>query len=239
MPNSISPTKDPLVQNILKSFLHSSTKDFSVLLKQFQSKYGHWGPDKPHHGWVHVADQVLKGLGEYKDSVQPTYNLLRFLRLLSFSSSVQNQFSKQILLCYLQTIEASSGLIRNAGYQLLDNFKFGLGFHKDKSKSKHIRENWLQLFTTLLTYEIKYTDKFRPQLTKSDLHGRKWRKNSTETKNITLKNIRRGIECIDSGMYLDKILDEFGVLQLFRTPKQIQEYLEYKTKYEQISPHLN
>ena len=224
---------NPITRDLLAFSKTANTTQYSVLIKEFQDKHGRYGPMKEDKQWSDVVEVILFEFEDNSNHDQTRYNLLRFLRLLAINPYTQKYYYKDLSLIYLKSIESTNGNIRNAGFGLLDNMKFGLGFTEMEGKqAKPVRENWIKLFITLMQFEEDYAYTHKSKISKTDIHGRKWRKHSTETQNKTLKAIRRGIETMDRGFYFDKILEEFDMLEMFRSSEEIQKYLQHKQKID-------
>lgn len=159
------------------------------------------------------------------------YNLLRFMRLLATAFAVQVHCHRDLGRIYWNTLFNQNGKIRNAGYQFLGNMQFGLPSYTKNGTTKPVRQHWMELFFALLRTERDFEITNRKFLLRSDLTGRKWRKHSTETKDVFLKNIRRGIELIDRGFYFDEILEDFGMLEQVRDAESVQKYYNFKKEF--------
>ena len=231
------------VKVISASFDLENSKKFSAVLKPFKKRYTDYGPlfDKDAQ-WIEVfqitlslyhhaqSESVERYTGTTRRIGTRRYNLLRFMRLLAASFSVQVDCYEELTRLYWGTLFDPDGKIRNAGYQFLVNMQFGLPRRSSDAKTTASRKNWMELFFDLLHTERYYEIENKNHLLRSDLTGRKWRKHSTDTKDVYLKNIRRAIELIDHGFYLDEILDEFGMLERVRHSDAVQKYRRFKNK---------
>lgn len=225
--------KEKEVQSILNSFHLKSTRKFTEVLKPFRRKYTDYGPirDKD-KGWIEVLAVSLKAFVDFQGDKSAEYNILRFIRLLSVNSVVLKTCYIDLFNLYLSTLFDPNGNIRNGGYRLLENMKMGLLPTSSKdTKSKNLRKSWMNLFFELLRIEGDYTKQYKDVL-RSDMHGRKYRRESVDTKDKFLKNIRRGIEMIDRGFYFDMILEEFEYLEEVRVKERLEEYYAYKGEFK-------
>ncbi len=230
MTDQNSKIREKEVQDIFKSIELKSSKDFSEVLNKFKKKYTNYGPLYDKDGrWNEVVEKCLDLFIRFRENVHAKYNLLRFIRLLSANSFVLETYYQEIFSIYSTTVFDDNGNIRNAGFRIIENAKMGvLPASKKNIARRDLRESWMFLFFELLRIEKEYTQDNKDSILRSDRHGRRYRKWSTETKDKYLKNIRRAIEEIDRGYYFDRILEEFGYLEDLRTKEQLMEYYEFK-----------
>ncbi|MBU0975206.1 MAG: hypothetical protein ABIE03_01325 [Patescibacteria group bacterium] len=226
--------KEKEVKSILNSFHLESAKEFSGVLIPFKKKYTDYGPlnDKD-KGWIEVLAVTMKFFVDYHGNKVAEYNILRFVRLLSVNTIVLQTCYMELFNLYLSTLFDPNGNIRNGGYRILENMKMGLlpSSNKD-TKTQKLRKAWMELFFELLRIEEDYTKLNKNLLLKAEMHGRKYRKDSVETNDKFLKNIRRGIEMIDRGFYFDKILEEFGLIEQVRVKEQLEKYYAFKREFK-------
>ncbi len=187
-------------------------------------------------------------------TTQALYNLLRLLKKMLWISDVHllYRYVQELMIIYSSSIFFSNGNLKMAGYRLLSEMIFALTILEWRLRSKRGKQEtikylgidnadklvnivdevefaFIALYEYLMDVEYAYTETHTAQLEHNrDLHGYKYRKNSTETHDKFLKHVRRGIELFFSGYWFDNILDKHGMLKELRSAVRERKYRKIK-----------
>ncbi len=151
------------------------------------------------------------------------YNALRLLKFAMTTEDLLRVHAEDIWSLYKETIFDPNGNIRNAGLQLMSRYRFGMSFIADSyqfrkrkygkkraAEIKHFQkmliEQCIELFEIERTYreQHSYLEELQEELLNGIPRG------SWDTKDKYLKTIRRGMEEVTRGIFIEKLAEKHG-----------------------------
>lgn len=148
------------------------------------------------------------------------YNALRLLKYAVTTEDFLRRYAPDIWMLYKETIFDPDGNIRRAGCQLMRRYRFGMTFiadpfplkkkRRDEKSTEEIRrfekmliEQCLELFEMEQRYRKEH-----PRVERKRPSG--FLPGSWDTKDVYLRNIRRGMEEATRGIFIEKLAEKHG-----------------------------
>lgn len=194
------------------------TKMFTQTLKTFQRIFNKYPRFEPKDA-KYLFDSCSK---LFQTSQNPVIqaNAIKLAKFATTSTRFMRSHAHEIWQLYKETVFHENELVRKAGVQFVARYYFGVVVNIDphpalkikvpKEKQKELKKFLMFNYLHLMYLEKKYMTERSMWPTEEEVYENPGIFLAMNTKDVFLKNIRRGIESFGTGKYMIEIMTENG-----------------------------